>query len=202
MHSKAQTIKAVCDSLLAGATNAAAAVARSGYPFAPPQSTGRAYTASECTSVFVRDGFIDRYSGTQLVFPGTLRLLSRLLPSEFPYHLNWKMTETHMVYWELFPTVDHIIPVARGGTDDDTNWVSTSMLRNSAKSNWTLEELGWPLVPPGDIRQWDGLLEWFVEFLKQDPSHLGDSYIRRWHRAASDKMSPNPSSQQTAEFGR
>jgi len=123
VHSKAQTIKAVCDSLLAGATNAAAAVARSGYPFAPPQSTGRAYTASECTSVFVRDGFIDRYSGTQLVFPGTLRLLSRLLPSEFPYHLNWKMTETHMVYWELFPTVDHIIPVARGGTDDDTNWV-------------------------------------------------------------------------------
>ncbi len=59
------------------------------------------------------------------------------------------------------------------------------MLRNSAKSNWTLEELEWHLVPPGDIKQWDGLLRWFVEFLKQEHSHLTDQYIRTWHRAAS-----------------
>jgi hypothetical protein len=169
-NSKAQTIKAVCDSLLAGDAQAAGATARSGYPFAPPQSTGRAYTEAECTRIFIRDGFIDRYSGTQLVFPGTLRLLSRLLPSEFPFHPNWKMTETHMVYWELFPTVDHIVPIARGGADEETNWVTTSMLRNSAKSNWTLEELGWQLVPAGDL-QWDGLLAWFVEFLKRNQSH-------------------------------
>lgn len=49
----------------------------------------------------------DRYSGTQLVFPGVLRLLSRLLRSEFPFHPNWKMSETHMVYWELFPRGSH-----------------------------------------------------------------------------------------------
>ncbi len=184
VYSKAQTINAVCDRLLAGDPQAAAATAQSGYPFAPPQSTGRAYTESECTALFTRDGFIDRYSGTQPIFPGALRLLSRLLPSEFPFHPNWKMTETHMVYWELFPTVDHIVPIARAGADDETNWVTTSMLRNSAKSNWTLEELGWQLVPPGDLKQWDGLLGWFIEFLKQNQSHLADKYIRRWHRAA------------------
>ena len=94
------------------------------------------------------------------------------------------MTETHMVYWELFPTIDHIVPVARGGPDDEENWVTTSMLHNSAKSNWTLEELGWQLVPPGDFKQWDGLLGWFVTFLQQQQSHLADKYIRRWHRAA------------------
>ncbi|MGH8531891.1 MAG: HNH endonuclease [Gammaproteobacteria bacterium] len=93
-----------------------------------------------------------------------------------------------MVYWELFPTVDHIVPVARGGGDDETNWVTTSMLRNSAKSNWLLEELGWLLVPPGDFRQWDGLLGWFIEFLTRNQSHLADKYIRRWHRAAVKKM--------------
>ena len=153
-NSKAQTIKAVCDNLLAGDAQAAGAIARNDYPFAPPQSTGRAYTEAECTTIFIRDGFIDRYSGTQLVFPGTLRLLSRLLPSDFPFHRNWKMTETHMVYWELFPTVDHIVPIARGGAHDETNWATTSMLRNSAKSNWTLEELGWQLVPAGDLREW------------------------------------------------
>lgn len=84
--------------------------------------------------------------------------------------------------------MDHIVPVARGGADNETNWVTTSMLRNSAKSNWTLEELGWELVPPGDFKQWDGLLAWFVEFLKQDKSHLADKYINRWHRAALGKM--------------
>jgi hypothetical protein len=85
-NSKAQTIKAVCDSLLVGNAQTAGATARSGYPFAPPQSTGRAYREAECTTIFIRDGFIDRYSGTQLVFPGTLHLLSRLLPLEFPFH--------------------------------------------------------------------------------------------------------------------
>lgn len=187
-YSKVQTIRAICNSLLAGDPQTAAATARGGYPFAPPKSTGRAYAESQCTAIFVRDGFIDRYSGTQLVFPGTVRLLSRLLPSELPFHPNWKMTETHMVYWELFPTIDHIVPVARGGADDETNWVTTSMLRNSAKANWTLEELGWQLVPPGDFRQWDGLLGWFIEFLKQNQLHLSDKYIRRWHSAALEKM--------------
>jgi hypothetical protein len=187
-NSKAQTIKAVCDSLLAGDAQAAAATARSAYPFAPPQSTGRACTEAECTRIFIRDGFIDRYSGTQLVFPGTLRLLSRLLPSEFPFHPNWKMTETHMAYWELFPTVDHIVPIARGGPDDETNWATTSMLRNSAKSNWTLEELGWQLVPAGELQEWNGLLTWFAEFLKRNQSHLADKYIRRWHRTALERM--------------
>lgn len=198
MYSKAQTLKAVCDSLLAGNLQAAADTARNGYPFTPPQSTGRAYTEVECNAIFVRDGFIDRYSGTQLIFPGTIRLLSRLLRSEFPFHRNWKMTETHMVYWELFPTIDHLVPVARGGDDDERNWVTTSMLRNSAKSNWTLEELGWQLVPPGDFMQWDGLLEWFVTFLQQNPSHLADKYIRRWHRAALAVQPVLPADLQTA----
>jgi hypothetical protein len=78
---------------------------------------------------------VDRYSGLPLVFPGVLRLLSRLLPQEFPFHPNWKMAETHPAYWELFPTIDHVLPVSRGGVDSDVNWVTTSMLRNAAKAN-------------------------------------------------------------------
>ena len=85
MHSKPQTIKAICDSLLGGDPQAAADIARNGYPFAPAHSTGRVYTETECTAIFVRDGFIDRYSGTQLIFPGAIRLLSRLLPAEFRF---------------------------------------------------------------------------------------------------------------------
>ncbi len=94
------------------------------------------------------------------------------------------MSESHIVYWELYPTIDHIVPVARGGADDETNWVSTSMIRNSAKSNWTLEELGWQLLPPGDYTQWDGLMGWFLKYIEQDPTHLQNNYLKRWHSAA------------------
>lgn len=80
---------------------------------------------------FVRDGFIDRYSGRHLVFPGTLRVLSTLFPEDFPFHPNWKTQFTHPAFWELFPTIDHIVPVARGGLDVPENWVTTSQLRNS-----------------------------------------------------------------------
>ena len=90
-----------------------------------------------------------------------------------------------MAYWELFPTIDHITPVARGGSDSDANWVCTSMLRNSMKSNWTLEELGWPLMPAGDFRVWDGLVRWFLDYAKEHQEILQEKYYRRWHIAAT-----------------
>ncbi len=40
------------------------------------------------------------------------------------------------------------------------------MAHNFAKMNWTLEELGWDLRPPGDLNAWDGLIHWFVEYTK------------------------------------
>jgi len=94
------------------------------------------------------------------------------------------MAETHPAYWELFPTIDHVVPVTRGGADSEVNWVTTSMVRNAAKANWTLEELGWSLRLPGSLAEWDGLMAFFVEFVDSDRSLLEDGYLRRWHSAA------------------
>ena len=132
----------------------------------------------------MRDGFIDRYSGNPLIFPAVLRILSFLLPDEFPFHRNWKMDKTHPAYWELFPTLDHIVPVARGGLDEDDNLVSTSMLRNGAKANSTLEELGWILHPAGDLNIWDGMMSWCMEFVLNNNQLLEDRYIAKWCYAA------------------
>ena len=63
------------------------------------------------------------------------------MPDVFPYQAHWKMSECHRAYWEYVPTVDHIIPISLGGADDIKNRVTTSMLHNSIKSNWTLEQL-------------------------------------------------------------
>lgn len=103
-----------------------------------------------------------------------------MLPNEFPAHPNWKMTETHFAFWELFPTIDHVDPVARGGADEASNWVTTSMLRNSAKAHWTLPELGWTLHPPGDAQHWDGLSGWFTDYLTD---LAASAYLGRWLRA-------------------
>jgi hypothetical protein len=154
------------------------------YPFVAIPTIARRYTEVQSPQVFRRDGFVDRYSGQRLVFPGVLRLLSRLLPLEFPYHSNWKMAETHAAYWELFPTIDHVHPVARGGSDSAANWVTTSMLRNASKASWTLDELGWSICAPGSLADWDGLTALFVDFVASERSFLDDPYLRKWYNAA------------------
>jgi hypothetical protein len=56
---------------------------------------------------------------------------------------NWKTDSCHFAFYELFPTIDHVVPISRGGEDEARNRVCTSMLRNAAKANFTIEELGW-----------------------------------------------------------
>lgn len=177
-------IDRICQALATGDRDAATRIVRSEYPFSPPSRTERTYDEHVMMRVFLRDGFIDRYSGARLVFPGTLRLLSTLLPDELPYHPNWKLSETHRMYWELFPTVDHKDPVALGGADEEANLVSTSQIRNSAKAQWTLEELGWKLHDPGSLEDWDGLTGWFLAYAEAHPDVRRSAYLRRWWKAA------------------
>ena len=179
-----EAVARLCDAISGGSLDGAAALAQAELPFEGFDRAKRSRTDTEKVSAFLRDGFIDRYSGERLVFPGTLRLLSHLLPDEIPYHSNWKTSECHMLFWHLYPTVDHVVPVARGGSDVAENLVCTSMLRNGAKSHWTLEELGWCLHPPGSLHDWDGLLSWFMAYASDDTSVLEQQFIKKWHRDA------------------
>src|SRR5574337_296472 len=152
-----------------------------GYAFKARVTVKRTWSAERALGIFHRDGFVDRYSGKRLVYPGTLRVLSKLLPEDFPAHPNGKMSETHFAYWELFPTLDHVVPIGRGGAHSDDNLVTTSFLRNQAKSSWTLEELEWTLHSPGSIDEWDGLMGATWSLIEGRPSLLGgDTYLRRW----------------------
>ncbi len=184
------SIEKVCQLIADGDVASAAAVARAEYPFEQQAKSSRQYTEYQSMQVFVRDGFVDRYSEARLVFPATLRLLSQILPTEFPAHANWKMSESHIVFWELFPTVDHVVPVARGGADDASNWVTASMLKNQAKSSWTMEELGWALHPAGNVKEWDGLTRWFIEYADAHPEVLANAYLKRWYNAAKRVLDP------------
>jgi len=180
----AQMLAEICAALSDADTTRAKEIAERKIPFQPFETESRKYSDVDALKVYIRDGFIDRYTGDKLVFPGALRLLSDILPEQIPYHPNWKTTECHMLFWFLSPSVDHLIPIARGGPDDDSNWVCTSMFRNQIKSHWTLDELEWSLHDPGDIKIWDGLLGWYMKSINQYQEFKDDAYHRRWQRAS------------------
>ena len=183
---KSDAIKKACSFISKGRLDIAAHVIEDEYPFIPLTKGKRSYTPREMTKVFIRDGFIDRYRGTKLIYPPALRLLSIYLPEKFPYHKNGKMSEGHIAFWELFSPIDHLVPVARGGKDEESNWICCSMLTNSIKSNWTLEQLQWDLKPKGDFHEWNGLIHWFIQQVNKDEKQLENSYIKKWHKAALD----------------
>lgn len=183
---KVQSLELAAQEILNGNLDAAKMVIKSEYPFHKLVSAGRNYTDKQKMEQFVRDGFIDRYSGDKLLNPGLLKVLSYYMADVFPYHAHWKMEECHNAYWEFIPTVDHIYPVALGGADSEENWASTSMLHNSIKNNWTLEQLQWELHDAGDFQEWDGLTRLFVELVQANDQMLQDSYIKKWYKLSKN----------------
>ena len=154
------------------------------YPHSFFEIEKRTYTMVQKMNQFIGDGFIDRYTGKKLLNPGILKILSHYFPDEFPYHSHWKMTQTHVAYWELIPTLDHIYPIAKGGQDDENNWVTTSMKNNSIKSNYTIDEIHWKLYPKDDVTDWDGLTSIFIKLVDKDKTLLKDNYIKSWYNVS------------------
>ena len=102
-----------------------------------------------------------------------------MLPDDFPYHSHWKWNHIHPAFWELTYSCDHILPVTRGGTNNNENLVTACYMCNSIKANWTLEELRWRLNEPIDVK-WDGLVEIFLEIVEQ--SEIRDKSLKNWYR--------------------
>lgn len=92
---EADVLKQVCNLLDSNNENKAEEVINRQYPFRNIEHLNRSYTKSKMLEIFLRDGFIDRYSGYKLIFPPVLRLLSIKFPDSFPFHKNWKITIGH-----------------------------------------------------------------------------------------------------------
>jgi len=180
------TLRQVCNSLLNGDKDTARAwVARLELPEAKQLDTKKGTLGEFAkTKVFVRDGFIDRYSGDRLVFPPVFPLIGHYLPEVFPYHSNWAFDRCHPCIWNLSATVDHYISRSLGGTDEMDNLYTTSMRRNQMKYKHAFEDLQWDIVPPGD-GTWDGLARSFVVAIDRDPPLLGLPRFKKWYTAAT-----------------
>lgn len=140
--------------------------------------------------VFVRDGFIDRYTGQQLLYPGALLLLQQLRP-EFLQRMQEQPDQRTSCTKqdELMPKVDRIVPLHLGGRDDDQNWITTSVRRYIMRGIHTPEKLGWEVHPPGSLRKWDGLMEWFLQMMESNTNRAidrSDAQLQKWYRVGRD----------------
>ena len=88
---KVQAVESAAKAILGSNLEIAKEIINTDYPFNKLVSTERKYTDKQKMIQFVRDGFIDRYSGQKLLNPGILKVLSYYMPEEFPYHAHWKM---------------------------------------------------------------------------------------------------------------
>ena len=74
---RAKTIEMVCEALENEDGQKAGELVRSRYPFEPPADARRSFSKLDRTRVFLRDGFLDRYSGDRLFRPWWRRALGR-----------------------------------------------------------------------------------------------------------------------------
>ena len=178
-------ISQVCRELEDADIENARLLARSAWPFDPQDATKRSMSSNQLMELWMRDGFLDRYTGQRLLYPGTLRLLGVLMPEELPYHPNGKLDECHMIHWELYPSHDHRRAAALGGSIELDNLVTCSMLTNARKGHWTLAQPDLQMHDPGRIEDWDGQTAWFVRMIEKSPSLLEKNKpLRNWHKVA------------------
>lgn len=148
---------------------------------AGPVSQRRGLTPVQQMRVFLQDRFTCRYCGQRTLFVPVLRAVSAMMPDVFPYHAHWKMSECHIAYWQYAASIDHIVPVARGGSPVSPENLATNCYKcNSIKQHWLLDELRWELVPVGST-EWDGLSSRLPE-LCQMGGIQNDPYFARWIR--------------------
>jgi hypothetical protein len=92
----AQIIARACQAISKNDFAAAAIIAEK-YPHTQPKRDRARASIPDAVmiKVFLRDGFVDRYTGRHLVFGPALHLVSQILPEAFPAAKNWKMSGTH-----------------------------------------------------------------------------------------------------------
>lgn len=121
-------------------------------------------------AVFESSRYTCCYCNRKTIDLEVLKAISRAIPDAFPYHKNWKFSESHILYWVYSTSLEHVIPLALGGKNDPSNMRASCYLCNDAKSDISLEDLGWEISTDADnANHWSGLTEYLPQL--QNISH-------------------------------
>ena len=178
-------LTAVAQARIAGNDEAASRLVAS-IPFTPqPKLTERWPSISVMAMVYGRDRWQCVYCGERVILVPALRLLSRLYASQIPYHSNWKADATHPVFAARGATLDHIKPIAGGGSPVDVDNLATSCWGcNRRKGDMTITDLNWTIRKPTDPN-WRGLSDLYQPLWKvAGQPKVGDDEMS-WMRAVA-----------------
>lgn len=110
-------------------------------------------------AIFRRDGWRCRFCGCRVISRKARLVLARLYPEE----ARWGKTfheQKHCALGSLVASLDHILPHARGGTNEEENLVTACTPCQFGRNQWTLAEVGFtdPRGREPIVDEWDGLL--------------------------------------------
>ncbi|BDA86775.1 hypothetical protein Sa4125_43170 [Aureimonas sp. SA4125] len=115
-------------------------------------------TTAEKRALIARDGYHCRFCGIPVV-RAEIRSLIRM---SYPSALRWgpRNIDQHAAFQGMWLQYDHLLPHARGGTNELANLVVSCAPCNNGRANLTLEEVG---ISDPRLREpvrslWDGLL--------------------------------------------
>ncbi len=119
--------------------------------------------------VFVRDHWTCQYCGSEVLFSPALKALDELHPNHAYYHRNGASSRMAKVLLDKCGCVDHITPVALGGTNDIDNLVCSCWSCNLKKSSLPPEQ--YPRLEPAaksSALNWDGMFSIHEKMYPED----------------------------------
>jgi 5-methylcytosine-specific restriction endonuclease McrA len=125
-------------------------------PFIPQERRAGTVIGDRARRVFRRDHWTCCYCGRLLIEAHVLALIGQLAGDALPWRSHaMPPAGTHPAIERLYPNVEHVLPLARGGQNDENNLRACCTPCNEWKGDRTLQEAGVELVPAGE--GWDGL---------------------------------------------
>jgi len=114
--------------------------------------------ASTKKSIYARDGYRCRFCDVRVVLPEARSSIMKALPGVIAWS-GVPAIALHAGFHALSATVDHIVPHAYGGDNDQRNLVTTCWPCNFGRMAYRLEEVGLidPRTRPPIVDAWDGI---------------------------------------------
>ncbi len=149
------------------------------------------FSKTQQLAVWNRDAWHCRYCLAPVFFSPALKLLEELAPGHSYYHRNGKAGAMLPLFQWGWASVDHIRPVTRGGTNEESNLVTACWRCNLSKNDSAPETVAPPreITPDLAALRWDGLSSVYCRLSKQPD---------RWCRLIDAGPQPNKAMQTDA----
>ena len=121
--------------------------------------------------IFCRDNWHCRYCNDAVIFTPLLKILDNISPNRGYYHPNGKSDKMLSLFANKFASVDHIVPVTKGGKNEVDNFVTSCWECNLKFGNKTHKEgKPKPQNKNSNVTNWDGFSSLYPKLINKSDS--------------------------------